>query len=621
MSTALLQELNQEVRRLYIAGSELAVDDFRLKRLLPQFQQLGERAPVFKRLGEGISALIEPASGKDSRSAQLLQDLNLLLSSVLHTQGTTNLEGELTPVNSRPISLSSHLSYRKLSAVQVALTTKGGGRYEIIVDAWKEGLFQDLRLIHLAIEALNDPYVEISELAGNHILPSYGPEIVPFLVESFDPKGGKSESRKLQVIAKTGGKDVLDLIYQATETGTDDVRSTAIKLLAGYEEYESDLIEWSRNKKKVIREAAYDALAENGSDTSVERLYEASLGKDKELVNPVLAKCNSALLTDWLVRDLSAELQSVSEVKDDKQKIEEIWSRVRLFLWAMGDKQSPQLEELYRDVLNQYSLYMKSLGWGHLVNQAVIYMGRIDTEEARELLRDNAEQDLKHFKHSDSYVNKVFSKAHRVLSPERLYEQYEEVLVQGFASSTLSKVAKERKKLLVTIGDLVIHREYRAYEDIVSFADKGSYTYYVEMLPQEQMEMSWDHRWLELFIEQDEFTLVSAFARQGHKAAEVYLLAKLKNSPEFRNRFANLIIMGLVRSGMKDENLYEALVTALEDERNKDCYEIEPFTFQQLCRLPSSYYDRIQAILPNFKANAEDQLQYVLRNMKGLVRT
>lgn len=41
MSTALLQELHQEIRRLYIAGSGLAAGDFRLKRLLPQFQQLG----------------------------------------------------------------------------------------------------------------------------------------------------------------------------------------------------------------------------------------------------------------------------------------------------------------------------------------------------------------------------------------------------------------------------------------------------------------------------------------------------------------------------------------------------------------------------------------------------
>lgn len=91
MSTALLQELHQEVNRLYIAGSELAAEDFRLKRLLPQFQQLGERAPIFKRLGEGIVAVIEPDHSEGSSSAQNLQELSVLLSSVLYTQGRLRL--------------------------------------------------------------------------------------------------------------------------------------------------------------------------------------------------------------------------------------------------------------------------------------------------------------------------------------------------------------------------------------------------------------------------------------------------------------------------------------------------------------------------------------------------
>lgn len=616
MSTALLQELNQEVRRLYIAGSELAAGDFRLKRLLPQFQQLGERAPVFKRLGEGISALIEPESKKETPLAQLLQDLNQLLSSVLHTQGTTAPEGELHPVDHHPVSLSSNLSFRKLSAVQTALTTTGGGRYEIIEEAWKEGLFRDFRLVYLAIEALNDPYVEIGELAANEILPSYGPEILPFLMESFNPAGGKSESRKLKVMAQAGGREIAELIRQAAEIGSDEVRCMAIKLLARYEEYEADLMEWSKSKKKVIREAAYDALAENGSEQAVERLYEAAQGKDQELVNPALGKCRSALLTDWLVRDMSAELQAVSGFSDDKSKLEESWGKVKRCMWALHDKQSSALEELYRNVLQKYSLYIKSLGWAYLMNEAVIYMNRVDSEEARELLRQNAENDLEQYRHSSSYVREVFQKAARVLPPDRVFEQYKDVLLQGFASSSLGNAAKERKRLLDTLSDMVIHRQYKPYEEVMPFTGKESYTYYVEMLPQEQLQASWDDRWLELFIEQDELALVSAFARRGHHGAESYLLTKLKNSPEFRNRFANLIMMGLVRSGMKDEALFEAIVVALEDKRNQDCYMIEPFIFKQLCRLPATYYDRVLAVQGNFRDNAEDQLRYILRMMK-----
>ena len=63
----------------------------------------------------------------------------------------------------------------------------------------------------------------------------------------------------------------------------------AIKLLARYDEYEADLMEWSKSKKKVIREAAYDALAENGSEQAVERLYEAAQEKTKSWLTLPLA--------------------------------------------------------------------------------------------------------------------------------------------------------------------------------------------------------------------------------------------------------------------------------------------------------------------------------------------
>ena len=51
--------------------------------------------------------------------------------------------------------------------------------------------------------------------------------------------------------------------------------------------------------------------------------------------------------------------------------------------------------------------------------------------------------------------------------------------------------------------------------------------------------------------------------------------------------------MGLVRSGMKDEALFEAIVVALEDKRNQDCYMIEPFIF-------SGFADYRQCIMTAF---------------------
>lgn len=52
MSIALILELHNELRRIIIAGSEMAVGDFRLKRILPQMRKSGESVPVFAKVAD-----------------------------------------------------------------------------------------------------------------------------------------------------------------------------------------------------------------------------------------------------------------------------------------------------------------------------------------------------------------------------------------------------------------------------------------------------------------------------------------------------------------------------------------------------------------------------------------
>lgn len=617
MSTALLQELHQEVKRLYIAGSELAAEDFRLKRLLPQFQQLGERAPIFKRLGDGIVAVIEPDSSEGSSSAQSLQELSVLLSSVLYTQGATSPDGELLEVEVHPVRLPTQFSYRKLSAVQTALKTRGGGRYEIIKEAFETGLFQDLRMIHPALAALQDPYVEIAELVMKQILPAYGPQILPILIDQFDPAGGIVETRKLYVIAVLGGDSVQDLIYQAADSGSEDVRSMAISLLASQGQYEVELLGWSTDKKKKIREAAYNALAKSGSANAVNRLHAAFTGKDSELVVPALRQCQAHELTKRLVEELSDMLQTVPEIMGDTKKKDGLWIRVVQYLRVLSYKCSPELEKLYFNVLEQYPLYMNQLKWNSLIEEANSYFRQIDSPEAKRILQQTLEQDLVYYRNNRRYVNDVFKDAYLFLSPERVYEQYVEVL-KHYAPSSTNHASSMAHQLLRTISEIVVQRYHGTYDAVWnSPVDQIQYMYKVEMQPPEVLAIQWDSRWLDAFIELDQYELVSAFARPGHTEAMQYLLRKLTDNPEFRHRFANILLMGLARTGISKQRLQEALLVALEDDRNTECRLIEPYTFEQLCQLPTSSASRMITVLPRFSEAAEEQLEYVIRLMQG----
>src|SRR5215471_11650178 len=104
MSLALIQESAKEVRRLAIAGSPLAVGDFRLKKLIAPLESAGAKAPVFAQVAKAISDLV---NGKEADSAANLLSLSTLLNAILYTQGQTGAEGELREVEMYSIRCTS----------------------------------------------------------------------------------------------------------------------------------------------------------------------------------------------------------------------------------------------------------------------------------------------------------------------------------------------------------------------------------------------------------------------------------------------------------------------------------------------------------------------------------
>src|SRR5258706_14179429 len=91
MSLALIQESAKEARRLAIAGSPLAVGDFRMKKLIAPLEQAGAKAPVFAQVAKAISDLV---NGKEADSPANLLSLSTLLNAILYTQGRSNADGE-----------------------------------------------------------------------------------------------------------------------------------------------------------------------------------------------------------------------------------------------------------------------------------------------------------------------------------------------------------------------------------------------------------------------------------------------------------------------------------------------------------------------------------------------
>src|SRR5437868_13584603 len=91
MSIALIQESANEVRRLAIAGSPLAVGDFRLKKLIAPLEQAGAKVPVFAQVAKAVSELV---NGNETESPARLLSLSTLLNAILYTQGRSGTDGD-----------------------------------------------------------------------------------------------------------------------------------------------------------------------------------------------------------------------------------------------------------------------------------------------------------------------------------------------------------------------------------------------------------------------------------------------------------------------------------------------------------------------------------------------
>lgn len=605
MSTTLLQELQGELRRLYIAGSDLAADDFRLNRIQPKLAQLGERAPVFKKLAEGVVALTGPSEA-EARAARL-QDVSLLLNSVLSTQGATAAGSELSnkkPEDSGLTGLTTVHSYRQLAEVQNALSTSGGGRYEIVLEAHRNGLFRDLRLFPFAMKALSDPYSELADYAVRHILPSYGPVIVPYLLADMNIQGGREEERRLEVVRALGvdsdDQKSLNLLVKAAEEGSDKVRAAAIACLGLHPDFEDKLIEWSLDKKKPVREGALAALAVRNSETARDRLYEAFIGKDALPAAQAIEASPKEEMLERLIPLYEERLSQEILGDNDQKSKDKLWKTIEPFTVAFRQAIHPELERLFLDLISNESKYpaIGRLDFSEnlrVMSQAAKYLENTNTEEALAALQGLEERDV-------NYLPYAFHAAKRLRTPAELYERYAGSGIALLRAAVTKKAQARQSKLIETLRD-----EVYAYEGYVR-----------NRLPSERIIKEWDPRWLSWLIDRDDIQLVSALAaptNPNNPKLLKYLERQIDKSSN--NYYGYYIFLALDEGGFDEETKYELLMRWMENKDWKKIYSIYHDEAQRLLQLPDRFAseaaDRLEPLITEtrFESIKEEALEII----------
>lgn len=588
MSIAALTQVYDEMRRLAIAGSVTAGGDFRLKKLLPPLVQAGSKAPVFAKVAEAVKAVVD---GNEQSSATALLDLTTLVNAILYTQGETGAPGTLEPIETTDLGAgSAQVSARVLKPLLEALTSTGAGRLELIRDAHERGAFRDLRLVKPALEALDDAYGEIADFIADKVLPLYGKAIVPALRSRLDLKGRAGHARRLRLLHAFDPAGTRELVKQALDAGSKEVKVVAIECLGAEPEDLSYLLEQASAKAQEVRQAAYHALATMRDDTAVTALQKALSGKDLDLAADSVRQSRNPKLLSFVIAEADQEIAGLLKTKDKKdagKKIARIQSLARC-LAGQDDKES---EAFFLRIFGQGGDLAKVKGdtmSGVDLNATVVGLMGEGTKKLRTVLAEA------HGSLSADELGVAFHAARHALPAAKVFEMFSPYLT--------AKVDEKKKQ----------RDPAWAKREAVCAAIAGQYHYWSS---RDDSGPPLDPRWLDVAVDAKHLGLVRQLGRPGHATANAFLqqtfdavLKKSKSLDECHEVVASMVLAGHPQAT-------EAFIAAFERHAKKSNYYAYWFA-RLIPDLPKSAVPKLEALLPSLEDKVADSLLDCIQELR-----
>ncbi|MEZ6091578.1 MAG: hypothetical protein R3C05_26900 [Pirellulaceae bacterium] len=298
MSLAVLNQVYDETQRLAIAGSNLAAGDFRLQRLIEPLRQSALKAPVFGQVADAVARLIEAPSDD---AAQALLDLGSLVTAILYTQGQTSIDGDWRDVQASKIHLPPmEIVASRLKPLMEALRSTGSGRMDVVRRALDDGHFNDLRVVPLAIHALDDTYSELADFIAQRVVPGYGQAVVPLLRERIDIHGRGGDARRLRILHQLDPSTARPFVLDAVANGSKETKLAAVGCLGDAADDVEALHALAAGRSTPLRRLALQRLATYSDEATIALLLKAIQSADAEVIAPAVAANPSPILLTQL---------------------------------------------------------------------------------------------------------------------------------------------------------------------------------------------------------------------------------------------------------------------------------------------------------------------------------
>lgn len=576
MSIAVLTQVYSEARRLAIAGSIVARGDFRLKKLLPPLEQAGKQTPVFAKIAEAATAVVE---GPEESSAAALLELTSLVNAVLYTQGETGLAGTLEPIESTDLGGSVvQTSARVLKPLLEALSSTGSGRLELVKDAHERGLFRDLRLVKPALGALDDPYPEVAELIAEKVLPMYGKAILPELRAKYDPKGTKGHPRRLKLMHLLDPAGSRDLVKAALDGGGKEVKVAAISCLGAETEDLAFLVEQASAKAQDVRAAAHKALVGVDADEAVAVLAKALAGKDFSLAADAIEETKNPKFVDVLAAEIRTAIDGLPKQKD-KKAVGMAIQRVVYLIRSLPKGDFPSANTLLLDLFARRTELAKFKGdmfsGGDLDSAIFGAMENGSKEVQVKLVASHAEL-------SPDFLCFAVNAGREILTQAQMYDTFSPYLT---AKVDEKKKSKDRAFACRTavLDSLVTHSCFWRNTD--EHNSNGS------QLP------PLDPRWLDLAIQAKNLEFVNVLARPGHAGALAFIKAQFDAALEKSKDLFDIAEKLHVLIHFDHPETIDAFFAALGKIKKKTTYYEQHNLVDLVPKLPKGAIPRLEAFV------------------------
>ena len=445
-----LYDLQQELNRLFIAGSKFAKNDPRLQKHVSILKKLGEKAPVFNKLAQEVEALLQVES---TQTAEKLLGVSTLLYSVLYTQGIT-IEAEATKESQIPTiqlaDVNTTYSYLQLKPVLQALTQSNSGRLEILQDAFERKVFDDSRTYGYLSYALADKYSELTYYVENTIIPACGKAMLPFLIADFRLEDKNENVRRLRLLHQLGYAEIGTLVDKIFSENLPNLQAEAINIIADKkdEQTEAFIISLTGDKNKAVRGAAYSALAKLGTQRSIDKLYELyNTNKQKgnaELLAEAIAKVAVPEYFLPFVEKIQERYQQLLTIDDsDEKALSAAFERFVIDIDILANKDCEGVYRLFAEMLQnkEFNTRRKKVFKNTYDPTANNMTGVLNTLNSDKVLAfyDTHKQLLSYTNgYSDMWINYFYSAfKNENYSKEKLFEVFSSQLGKSAATDSI----------------------------------------------------------------------------------------------------------------------------------------------------------------------------------------